>query len=268
MQIAVGDFIGVSTSTVCRVLRRVSIAICQLRPDFIRMPSTDDEWKAICHAFFKIAKFPRVIGAIDCTHVKIQSPGGNEAENYRNRKGWFSINVQCITSADLKITNILARWPGATHDQTIFNNSRVKMELERQRYGDFIILGDSGYRNTQYLATPLLNCSSPVEILYNESQIRTRNLIERAFGVLKRRFPVLSTGIRVRINTTLAIIVSCAILHNIAIECNDNEPPVVLDGFEEMLNANEMDTERHTDQDARTNVRNTLLATYFPSLLA
>ncbi|KYN10992.1 hypothetical protein ALC57_16865 [Trachymyrmex cornetzi] len=43
--------------------------------------------------FYNIACFPRVVGAINGTHVKILSPGGEEAEVYRNRKGIFTINV-------------------------------------------------------------------------------------------------------------------------------------------------------------------------------
>nr|CAI5851229.1 unnamed protein product [Callosobruchus analis] len=43
--------------------------------------------------FYQIARCPRCIGVIDCTHVKIQSPGGETAELFRNRKGYFSINV-------------------------------------------------------------------------------------------------------------------------------------------------------------------------------
>jgi hypothetical protein len=37
--------------------------------------------------------FPDVIGAIDCTHIKIADPTVNE-EEYVNRKGFHSINVQ------------------------------------------------------------------------------------------------------------------------------------------------------------------------------
>ncbi|KAL4122800.1 hypothetical protein QTP88_015075 [Uroleucon formosanum] len=36
---------------------------------------------------FKIARFPLVFGAIDCTHVRIQSPGGEFSKTFRNRKG-------------------------------------------------------------------------------------------------------------------------------------------------------------------------------------
>lgn len=138
--------------------------------------------------------------------MKIQSPGGNTAEHYRNRKGFFSLNVQTIAGADLKILSVVTRWPGATHDQRIFNNSAVKWRLENVQLGRFIIVGDSGYQNTMHVATPLLDTNNPIEALYNESQIRTRNVVERSYGVLKRRFPVLSLGMRVQLKRFKALL--------------------------------------------------------------
>lgn len=123
IRLAIADFAGVSISSVCRILRRVSEAIGRMAPQFIRMPANDFELLEAAKAFYNMVKFPRVIGAIDCTHVRIQSPGGEQAEDYRNSKGWFSLNVQAVSAADLKIISLVVRWPGATHDQTIFNNS-------------------------------------------------------------------------------------------------------------------------------------------------
>ncbi|KAG0421766.1 hypothetical protein HPB47_019398 [Ixodes persulcatus] len=39
-----------------------------------------------------MARFPGVTGCIDCTHVRTSSPGGDDAEAYRDRKGIFFIN--------------------------------------------------------------------------------------------------------------------------------------------------------------------------------
>lgn len=151
MEITIADFAGVSITSVCRILKRVSYAIAYLRSRFVKMPCTEAELLECSKAFYAIARF----------------------------KGWFSINVQTICAANLKIQNIVARWPGASHDQTIFNNSKIKMELERGDFHNCIIVGDSGYRNTSCLATPLLNCTTDIETLYNESQIRTRNAFIR-----------------------------------------------------------------------------------------
>ncbi|XP_058817442.1 putative nuclease HARBI1 [Topomyia yanbarensis] len=235
MQIAIADFSGVCISSVCRIIRRVSLALAQMYLRFIKMPQTQSELQAASRDFYAIAKFPRTIGAIDCTHIKIQSPGGDQAESYRNRKSWFSLNVQTVSSANLKILNIVARWPGASHDQQIFNNSTLKMQFEEGKYSNFILVGDSGYRNTKYLATPFLRCNTSVEALYNESLIRTRNVVERSYGVLKRRFPILALGMRVKISTVQLITVACAVLHNIAIDVKEGMPPEEIEGFDEML---------------------------------
>lgn len=130
-----------------------------------------------------------------------------------------------MTNSDLKITDIVARWPGLAHDSTIFNNSRLRGTFEQGIYGDGLLLGDSGYPIKLYIMTPLLNPRTPAEQLYNESHIRTRNIIERLFGIWKRRFPILALGLRVQLDKVMAIIVATAILHNVARQNEDEEPP-------------------------------------------
>lgn len=67
-----------------------------------------------------IGRIPGVVGAIDFTHISIQPPGGRNSEVYRNRQGFFSINVRAICDHECNFTNIVARWPGSTHDNRIF----------------------------------------------------------------------------------------------------------------------------------------------------
>ena len=47
--------------------------------------------------FYSQTGFPGVIGAIDCTHVKIQNPGKDIEHCYFNRKGHISKNVQLVS---------------------------------------------------------------------------------------------------------------------------------------------------------------------------
>ncbi|KAJ9579415.1 hypothetical protein L9F63_024478, partial [Diploptera punctata] len=143
--ICMGDFCGIDKGTTSRIIRRVSEAIAGLGRTFIRLPETEEEISQVQQGFYEIASFPKVIGALDCTHVKISSPGGPNAEEYRGRKGYFSINVQTVCDAQLKILDIVSRWQGSTHDQTIFNNSALKAQFERGQMGNSVLLGDSGY---------------------------------------------------------------------------------------------------------------------------
>ncbi|KAF0703332.1 putative nuclease HARBI1 [Aphis craccivora] len=221
--LCISDFAGVSESSARRYVHQVCRAIARQRPNFISFPTNDVDEKRIVNGFYSLSRFPRVVGAVDCTHIKIQSPGGDNAEIFRNRKGWFSTNTQCVCNPWLKIMDIVARWPGSCHDQIIFDNSNVKHKFETGVIKGYL-LGDGGYEVKPYLMTPLLNPTTRSQQLYNESHIRTRNVIERCFGVMKRRFPVLSKGLTVDLKNTQAIIVACAVLHNVCIEMHDILP--------------------------------------------
>jgi len=73
------------------------------------MPRTAQERSIVQTGFYKIRNFPRVIGAIDCTHIRIQSPNSDIGERFRNRKGYFSFNVQVICNSNMEIMNIVSR---------------------------------------------------------------------------------------------------------------------------------------------------------------
>ncbi|CAH2106033.1 unnamed protein product [Euphydryas editha] len=219
MLLSVGDFIGVSKASACRIVRDVSSAIALLYTKYIFMKSNTED------GFYRIARFPRVQGAIDCTHVRIQSPCAEVGEEFRNRKGYPSINVQAVCDSELMLMNVVARWPGSAHDATIFNMSELKVQLETGMYGNKWLLGDSAYPLKPYLLTPLLNPESRGEQLYNESLIRSRNCIERTFGVWKRRFPVVALTMRLSLQNAHAVIIATAVLHNICRLQNLGEVP-------------------------------------------
>lgn len=75
-QITAADLSGMSTSTAHRIVHRVSSAIASLRPLYIIFPETPDDTRRSQLDFYNKARFPKVIGAIDCIHVKLgKSPG-------------------------------------------------------------------------------------------------------------------------------------------------------------------------------------------------
>ena len=133
-----------------------------------------------------------------------------------NRKQFYSINVQAVCDSNAFITNIVARWPGSTHDSSIFENSNIADKL-RDGVLDGILLGDSGYACRAYLLTPILKPKNAGEVRYNTAHRRTRCIIERCFGLLKRRVPCLHLGLRTALANTLVIIVDTAVLHNFAL---------------------------------------------------
>lgn len=98
----IGDMFGVSIYVVQTTVIEVSFLIAtKLRDRFIIMPETQQQLLNSKVDFMRQSGFPLCIAAIDGTHVPIQSYGGDQAEIYRNRKLFFSHNVQLAVSADV-----------------------------------------------------------------------------------------------------------------------------------------------------------------------
>jgi len=120
-----------SQPTVSRIVKDISLRIAKHLRTWVKFPQAD-QVEIIKRKFYEVARFPGVTMAMDCTHIPISSPGGENAEVFRNRKGWMSFNVQLIVGPDMEIYDVVARWPGSVHDSRIYQNSRA-LELIENR---------------------------------------------------------------------------------------------------------------------------------------
>ncbi|CAN7951495.1 unnamed protein product, partial [Ixodes pacificus] len=224
-QVVTGDLVNVSQPTVCRAVGVVTQLIARhLFRDLVHFPSAA-QFNTVMLDFFALAQFPGVTGCIDCTHVRIKSPGGDDAEVFRNRKGVFSINVQAVTGPQLQFYDVVVSWPGSVHDSRIFDNSRVRVLYEEHRVPG-VLLGDMGYACFTFLMTPLAD-PGPANTPRGrqKAHIKTRNSVERAFGIWKRRFPCLDMRLQHKPRRAVQIITACAALHNLACLRKDPQPP-------------------------------------------
>lgn len=226
-QAILGDVHRISRPSVSRIINDFTDCLVRLSPEYVKMPTQNDSVQ-IMRGFSDIAGFPNVIGAIDGTHIRIKSPSLDE-HLYVNRKNYHSINVQAVCDSKLRFMNIVAKWPGSTHDSFILENSALKDMFERGAIPEGWLLGDSGYPLRPWLLTPVLNPTTRPEERYNASHIRTRNTVERSFGVLKSRFRCLDTsGGSLFYSPTKAcrVTVAVAVLHNM---CINNGVPIPAD---------------------------------------
>lgn len=74
-QRSIGDYSGLSVPTSNKIIHQVSAAIASLHKEYIKFPETPEEIRREQDAFYRIARFPLVVGAMDCTHIRIASPG-------------------------------------------------------------------------------------------------------------------------------------------------------------------------------------------------
>ena len=100
--------LSMSRSAVCRSVKAVTNIIAGWRPFFVCLPNRREQ-RTVSEAFAEKCRFPGVLGAIDCTHVRVQKPPGN-ANAFLNRKGFYSLNCQFVCDTTMKFQNVVCRW--------------------------------------------------------------------------------------------------------------------------------------------------------------
>jgi len=168
------------------------------------------------------------IGAIDGTHIPI-TINEDKAPPFRNRKGTLSQNVMFACDFDLKFTFISCGWEGSASDAGVLRSALTKGFHVPP--GKFYLV-DGGYANTPSFIAPYRgvryhlgefrrrgssqrNEYANYKELFNHRHAQLRNHIERAFGVLKKRFPILKVGTHYPIETQIKIPAAAAVFHNI-----------------------------------------------------
>ena len=87
-QLACGDLCEISQPSASWIIKRVSEAIARLKNIHITFPD-GDMLQQLKLDFWRICAFPSVVGAIDCTHIKIQCPGARMLNSFVIGKGIF-----------------------------------------------------------------------------------------------------------------------------------------------------------------------------------
>lgn len=215
------DVHGPSVSTVCRTVHRVASAISSLQQEVISWPS---DQSSVATKFYQIAKFPRVAGAADGTHITVFPPNYQE-DDFVNRHHQHSINVLAVAGPNHEFFYVNANYPGKCHDSHVMQESSLWREFERgwRPFDEAIILADSAYPLKEWLITPFRGVPQGPQTTFNSSHIKTRMVVEQAFGIIKKRFYILSTGIRFRkMQDASKIILACFVLHNLCIQHGDH----------------------------------------------
>jgi len=189
--------------------------------------------------------FSDCLGALDGTHIDMHVTPQDQPR-YRNRKGHLTQNVLAVCNFDMEFTYVLAGWEGSAHDTAVWRDAQFYKGFKTP-YGKYW-LGDAGYANTDTILVPYRGTryhlkeqrlaskkpENPKE-LFNLRHASLRNVIERIFGVLKRKYQVLRTPSEYSMDTQTRLILACCAIHNfvrqregesadILLESEDQEP--------------------------------------------
>ncbi|XP_044745098.1 putative nuclease HARBI1 [Coccinella septempunctata] len=234
-QTGIGQELGVSQATVSRTVTAVIDSIVAQSNQWIKFPSTSSELMDAKHLWQSKYRFPTAIGVVDCTHIGILKPK-RHGDEYVNRKGHPTLNMQATCDAREMFTSVDVSWPGSVRDSRIWRNSQIRVHLQNKK--NVVLLADEGYGIEPWLMTPFRNPYSGPELNYNKLLKKERVIIERCFGQLKRRFPILQYVCRVKLEKVPKIIVACFVLHNVAKTLKDIDLEVTEEVIEEDDNDN------------------------------
>ncbi|XP_021974531.1 uncharacterized protein LOC110869598 [Helianthus annuus] len=195
------------------------------------------------------------IGPIDGTHVRVKVPN-KDAARYCGRKGYPTINVLAACTFDLKFTYVLTGWEGTVSDSRIIKNAFSRSDKLVIPTGRFC-LQDAGLPHTSSLMTPYrgvryhlkeysTRAPENSKELFNLRHASLRNVVERAFGVLKKRFLIIRSTAEpfYSCQTQSDIFLVCCILHNFLLE-EDHDKDLEDEVLHEVLNEL-VEEERHS----------------------
>lgn len=228
---------GVCRTKVWSNVSKVMDVILAHSNKFIKLP---ENWKKVSEDFEKVAGIPCVAAAVDGTHILLNRP-----ENWigiYNRKGVPSLNMQGIVDSKAFFMSISIKH-GSCNDVQVWNDSSFGRNVESIIPPKTFLLGDSIYKLRPNMMIPYENTTRDSdERRYNYKHSITRNIVERAFALLKGRWRVMK-HLRVHgIEEAARIIEFCVCLHNFALQdtyeqnANDFESPDILLGSRVSLN--------------------------------
>lgn len=139
-QWCLGSLGGVSQPSVSRIIDQCLNYTLSLTPSVIQFPSTVADFNAIKQSFFNKSRFPNIIGVIDGSQVPIIAPRANESI-YVCRKQFHSINTQVICGPNYSFFDVVAKYPGATHDSYIYNDCSARRRIISGEFGEGWLLG-------------------------------------------------------------------------------------------------------------------------------
>ncbi|KAI8571012.1 hypothetical protein RHMOL_Rhmol01G0083500 [Rhododendron molle] len=203
-------------------------AVCKLGKLIIQPPPFDEVPPEIMHNQKYWPFFKDCIGAIDGTHIDAKVPA-REQIPYRGRHKTTSQNVMAACSFDMRFTYVLSGWEGTANDSRVLFEcaNDPTMEFPMAPLGKYYVV-DSGYQNMPGFLTPYKGeryhlslfrgrrrLPTKEEEWFNYRHSSLRNVIERCFGALKARFPILKQmpkGFTVRTQKYLPT--ACCTVHN------------------------------------------------------
>ena len=100
--------------------------------EFVKTPTTSQEWKKIAREYENYWNFPHCVGSIDGKHCTIQAPK-NSGSEFFNYKKYFSIVLMAVSDAMYRFVYVDVGTAGRWSDGGTFDNCSLNRKLTEGR---------------------------------------------------------------------------------------------------------------------------------------
>ncbi|XP_020597493.1 uncharacterized protein LOC110037237 [Phalaenopsis equestris] len=171
--------------------------------------------------------FKDCIGAIDGTHVDARIPNSDKVA-FIGRCGSTTQNVMAVCDFNMCFTFVMAGWEGSAHDSRIFKSATrdPKSNFPHPPAGKYYLV-DAGYPmqrgylkpfpDTRYHIPDFARASNVTRgrnEIFNKRHSSLRGVIERTFGVWKKKWVILRDMPPYNFSKQVQIVFATMALHN------------------------------------------------------
>ena len=226
----------INKGTLSLLIPEVCGAISTVLADYVKCPTTTDEWQALSTVFEERWQLPNCIGAIDGKHIKILHPP-QSGSDYYNYKGFYSIVLMAVVGPHAQFVFCDVGCQGRISDGGVLRNTVFYQALVRNKLNipppaplnknatepldecyppiPHYLVGDDAFALSNNIMKPYPKRGLTEEQrIFNYRLSRARRISENAFGILAAKFRVFFTTLCTRPESAVTIVHACLALHN------------------------------------------------------
>jgi len=230
------EYLKIGETTAMEAMKNFVKGVIDIFGDkYLRRPTVEDTERLL-----KVGEtrgFPGMFGSVDCMHWQWERcPTAWKGQFTRGDQKVPTMILEAVASHDLWIWHAFFGVAGSNNDINVLNQSslfinelkgqapRVQYMVNGNQHNIGYYLADGIYPEWAVFVKSIRMPISEKDKLYAEKQEGARKDIERAFGVLRRRFSILKRPARLYDRDQLRdIVLACVILHNMIVEDEKEE---------------------------------------------
>lgn len=209
----------------------------EMYPIYVHGPRNSDELNTVT-SLYSASGFPGCVGSTDCVHVRWEMCPSMWTSVFKNGKhSYCTIAYEMTVDHSKRLMATTRGHYDTTSDKTIvkfdgfirkvkhddfYVSVEFKLQVDENKWiieRGLYLLVDGGYHKWRIMQCPYKFCCEIEKTRWSELAESMRKDVECSFGILKKRYQFLKTGITWHYKSDSDnVVFSCVILHNMSHE--------------------------------------------------